>query len=193
MFAYCGNNLVNYADPTGNAYQGIFSQINYNEHDHTYGGLRENFYALPEETFLRKAEKYILNDDESVVLSAEDFAFYKGALVLKLPFMGKSAFSCGIIFMGSEIEDAATLCHEYGHYVHLSQIGFENYFTKAVVPSVIGFWAQVPQDKYYSLPWGYTADILGDANRTNYRTHHMYPKRLPYTGCTPCFLSDLGG
>ena len=40
MFAYCGNNPVNCGDPTGHAYQGIYSQINYNEHDHTYGGLR---------------------------------------------------------------------------------------------------------------------------------------------------------
>ena len=35
---------MNYSDPSGNAYQGISSQFNYNEHDHTYGGRRENFY-----------------------------------------------------------------------------------------------------------------------------------------------------
>ena len=46
MFAYCGNNPVTYSDPSGHAYQGIYSQINYNEYDHTYGGLRENFYSL---------------------------------------------------------------------------------------------------------------------------------------------------
>ena len=47
MFAYCGNNPVNYSDPSGHAYQGIYSQINYNEYEHMYGGLRENFYARP--------------------------------------------------------------------------------------------------------------------------------------------------
>ena len=46
MFAYCGNIPVNYSDPSGHAYQGIYSQINYNEYEHMYGGLRENFYCL---------------------------------------------------------------------------------------------------------------------------------------------------
>ncbi len=45
MFAYCGNNPVNYEDSSGTAYQGFYRQINYNEHDHTYGGHRENFYG----------------------------------------------------------------------------------------------------------------------------------------------------
>ena len=31
---------MSFFDPSGNAYQGIRSQINYNEYEHTYGGLR---------------------------------------------------------------------------------------------------------------------------------------------------------
>ena len=52
MFAYCGNNPVSYSDQTGNAYNGINSQFNYCEYEHTYGGLRENFYTLPDVNYL---------------------------------------------------------------------------------------------------------------------------------------------
>ena len=45
MFAYCGNNPICYSDPKGYAYKGIYSQINYCEYEHSYGGLRENYYA----------------------------------------------------------------------------------------------------------------------------------------------------
>lgn len=47
MFAYCANNPANYVDPLGHAYSAIKSQFYYNEYEHMYGGLRENFYDLP--------------------------------------------------------------------------------------------------------------------------------------------------
>ena len=47
MFAYCGNNPVTRFDYTGHVYNGIYAQFNYAEYEHTYGGLRSNFYALP--------------------------------------------------------------------------------------------------------------------------------------------------
>ena len=53
MFAYCTNNPVKRSDPKGYAYKGINSQINYNEHDHTYGGLRENFYAKTSQDYVQ--------------------------------------------------------------------------------------------------------------------------------------------
>ena len=60
MFAYCENNPVNCSDPSGNAYQGIYSQINYNEHDHTYGGRRENFYAGSSQAYVEPTGTVII-------------------------------------------------------------------------------------------------------------------------------------
>ena len=108
------------------------------------------------------------NEDEQVVLNAEYFAFYKGVPVVKLP-IGVNAFSFGVIFLGNEVRDSDTVQHEYGHSVHLSQIGIINYTTKAFLPSLLGFWSGVDYDKYYSQPWEYIAEVLGGVERTTYQ------------------------
>ena len=116
------------------------------------------------------ALNYILNDDESVVLEAEYLAFYKGVPVVKVPSMGMNAFSFGIVFMGNDVKyrsDAEdTVRHEYGHAVHYNQIGFKNYMVTVAIPSLIGYWSDVPTEYYYSQPWEYAADYWGGVKRT---------------------------
>jgi hypothetical protein len=111
---------------------------------------------------------FLSNTDPNVVLDADCFAYYKGVPVVKLP-IGVNAFSFGIIFLGDRVRDINTVRHEYGHSVHLSQIGFVNYTTKVFIPSLCGFWGVVQYEDYYSQPWEYIADVLGGVERTGYQ------------------------
>jgi hypothetical protein len=164
---------VNYSDPAGHAYQGIYSLINYNEHDHTYGGLRENFFTLPEETSVNVA-----NEDESVVLKSKSLSFYKGIPVIRMPFGGNVGFSAGVIFLGPGVTDngagIATLKHEYGHVVHLSEIGWESYTVWVLIPSIVNYHRGVGYDEYYSQVWEYIADVLGGVERMNGQQPYAY-------------------
>ena len=74
--------------------------------------------------------------------------------------MDNMAFSCGIIFMGPK-SSANLVRHEYGHIVHMWQIGPGDYITKVAMPSAASFWLN-PKNKYYeSQPWEYIAEVLG--------------------------------
>jgi hypothetical protein len=117
--------------------------------------------------FIDGVEDCLFNTDEQAVLDAEFFAFYKGVPVIKVP-NSRDAFSCGIIFIGDDVSDINTVKHEYGHYVHLTLVGIDNYVVRVVLPSVIGYASNVPYDVYYSQPWEYIAEILGGVNRNNY-------------------------
>ena len=161
MFAYCLNNPVIHADAGGNLPSGI---INPNAMTHNGGSIRPISDKERKERELRKQAKNLFNTSEEAVLYAQDFAFYKGVLYVKVP--GKSGFSFGMVFFGSEIDDINLVRHEYGHAVHLSHIGFVNYAKKAVIPSLCDYWEGVPYGRYYSEPQEYIADILGGAERT---------------------------
>ena len=183
MFAYCGNNPINRVDPSG-----YFHYI-YNE-----GGDKYEFmYGLAKASggggggcggwnpgvnvpklnlnAVDEAIAYICNTDEQVVLDADYLAFYKGVPVIKLP-IGTDAFSFGIIFMGNEVGNRSdakeTVMHEYGHNVHFRQIGLINYFIYVAVPSLIGYWTDIPYEKYYSQPYEYIADLFGNVDRQPY-------------------------
>ena len=153
MFAYCGNNPVNCYDPSGNAYQGIYSQINYSEFEHSYGGHRENGQLAPQEFHLglRKLESY------NVVS------------VIEVPFGKDSAFSFGAIFVGSNVSDnPELLAHEYGHILQLREIGTDKYLIYVVVPSVTCYALTscgiLSWDNYYDRPWELIADLYGREN-----------------------------
>jgi len=159
MFAYCNNNPVCYNDPTGylSAAAGIGNPNAMMRGGGCYnGGIIPDDERIADE--LERQARNLFNTNPEAVLQAESFAFYKGSLVMKLGFMGKSGFSLGVIFIGN---DASTtlLCHEYGHFAHLTQIGLANYLAKVVLPSAIGFWCDVPFNEYYSQPWEYIAEV----------------------------------
>ena len=61
--------------------------------------------------------------------------------------------------------------HEYGHYLHLRDIGVVKYACKVVLPSLIG--ATLSQldmldAYYYDLPWEHIADKYGGVSRAEY-------------------------
>ena len=165
MFAYCGNNPVNRYDPTGNRY----CQVSVKQAGDSSGSPRivqSNAPTISAEEIVRQE------------LQTNGYSRYKEALVVKVDFMGSSAASFGVIFMGTEIlydeEFPDLLNHEYGHYIHFQQIGPTNYFWTTAVPSLIGaglsYVSPTVRDNYYSLPWERVADYLGGVN-------HEY---LPY-------------
>ena len=107
----------------------------------------------------------LFNTDEQAVLEAKYFAMYKGVPVIKLP-IGTNAFSLGyVIVLGDKVSKTQSVRHEYGHSEHASRIGFVKYMRGAAIPSFISFWLGVDYENYYSLPWEYTADALGQVNR----------------------------
>ena len=72
-----------------------------------------------------------------------------------------TAFSFGVILTGPKPTDNL-LAHEYGHTVHLDQIGVVDYATKVAIPSAISFWLIRPNPYYESQPWEYIAEYFGN-------------------------------
>ena len=158
MFAYCNNNPVTYADPEGKLPSSI---INPSAMALDSGS---SLHPISDQERLQDQAKKLTNSSEEAVLAAEHYAFYKGALILKIS--GDDGFSYGIIFLGNNANDINLLKHEYGHFLHLCQIGFVNYTAKVLFPSLCDYWSDVPYSKYYSEPQEYIADVLGKTNRT---------------------------
>ena len=159
MFAYCNNNPVLFADATGHALFPCTVFINDGN-----GKISD-----PPDTE---------NNEALETLSEEGFTSYNGVPVIKLPFGGNVGFSAGAIFLGNGVkadaQGVATLMHEYGHVVHLSQIGWESYVIWVLIPSVTNFHRGVPYADYYSQPWEYIADTLGGVERTNGNQPYEY-------------------
>ena len=112
---------------------------------------------------VREIEELVNNTNPAVTqadLAANGYGFYRGRLVVKLDIMGRAAFSFGIIFTGPK-PSGNLLDHEYGHTVHLDQIGVVNYFTKVALPSIISFWIYNNNPYYESQPWEYIAEYFG--------------------------------
>lgn len=181
MFAYCGNDPVTNFDPAGSYYASAEERIT------TGCGGRGGIPVSPvkrpiqnteDDSKLNEVLDYIANEDEQVVLDAEYVAFYRGIPVVKLP-IGTDAFSLGMIFLGNDVgkrSDAIeTVRHEYGHAVHFSMAGPKSYIVNAFLPSVISFWfVDYKYGEYYSQPYEYIADILGQVNRINTITNQPY-------------------
>ena len=197
MFAYCLNNPIAFSDSGGTAAKislsaqtsiddapwrdaspggGGYPAANYS-HSVSYGSVEDKFYTviLYKKIINSDLYKFITNTDEKAVLQAEYFAFYNGVLVIKSDNPWGS-FSFGFILLnsasgGNPEEGIKTLRHEYGHYLHLRQIGVENYFSHVVVPSFTGAAMShlgLLNMNYYDLPWENIAEQLGEVNRDGY-------------------------
>ena len=174
MFAYCLNSPIAYTDAYGTAAQVCISadgRVNDSPwKDPAGGGSRNNITStnscgnVYDKFYVAKLLKYFMNSDEQAVLDAEYVAFYKGYLIVKLP-IGNNAFSYGIIFMGDEGLTVDDVRHEYGHSRHMSMIGIKAYTLTVAIPSLYSFWSQNFKGSYYSLPWEYIPEVLGDVNR----------------------------
>ncbi|MBR2335390.1 MAG: RHS repeat-associated core domain-containing protein [Clostridia bacterium] len=108
------------------------------------------------------------NNDEEKVLKSNYFSAYKCQLVIREDWAftdGRSA-SFVIMFLNKNETDINTVKHEYGHYIQLQLLGLRRYIQYVAIPSVNS--GHVPYDKYYSLPYEASADILGDVQRAGY-------------------------
>jgi hypothetical protein len=106
----------------------------------------------------------INNTDESKVIDSTFFSAYQGQVVIRLDVPGDRSFSFGIMVLDPDTADnrygAATVQHEYGHYIQLQAMDndYLRYFATVGLPSMT---SQVRGDANYSQPWEYTADMLG--------------------------------
>ena len=180
MFAYCQNNPANYFDPSGNAavvvchvdesipFGGGLGFLGIGGG----GGVGYTAAAASGVTVARKREK---SSEEAALDNLENYGvtLYKGAPVFAVDFLGDSAISIGVIIIGSDNlaknDFNQTLNHEYGHFIHMCQIGPRDYINKAGAQSFIfaGLTSsgKFNSDYYYDLPWERTADWLGRVER----------------------------
>ena len=180
MFAYCLNNPVAFEDDSGSAAKLCFSadgridDAPWRDHSPGGGGIPMGNYAsgndygsVSDKFYTVRALKYIMNTDESVVLDAEYFAFYKGHLVIRTN--GNRPGSFGILFITREtntrLDAADVVRHEYGHTQQLAQLGPAKYIFCIVIPSFFE-WGSDPV--YYRRPWEITADIYGGVQSRSY-------------------------
>ena len=174
MFAYCLNNPVNGCDPCGFCYH------NWDFWNDCAGcggkSIEDKWYDFI--TFCREVYSssldYVTNTDPQIAVDGGLIAFYKGALVINLPFEC-TAFSYGAIFLGSQYSSndygKAMLNHEYGHFLQLQEYGLFSYTSTVAIPSVICNIldrADLLSWTYYSSPWEYEADKFGGVTRSNY-------------------------
>ena len=176
MFAYCKNNPLNYADPSGNAaILTCTGEINLFIRDLSGffgagggggGGYAAAAVAGMADSIQRKKDYHFYNSNEELVLHRLEkygVAFYKGVLVIKTPF--DASFSYGFIGISKEQLDSATLKHEYGHAVQKKSMWWGKYIVNVVIPSItinlLDRQEKLPYD-YYSYPWEAEANVLGN-------------------------------
>lgn len=103
------------------------------------------------------------------------FARYRFAPVLVVRRLQDSAFCLGLIVLGKREYDrcqagrSETLNHEYGHFLQMLLLGLPVYLGLFAIPSFICYWTRWLEGHYYSLPWEYTADIMGKAKNAHDR------------------------
>ena len=177
MFAYCGNNAVNYCDFSG----ALASYACYGD-NHIFsdkvmmaGGSGGSIAATSKSASARVIANevaYINNTNESAVLDAENFAFYNGTLVIRhsSDFLTSWALG-GVILLNSNGVDRNTLKHEYGHILQEDDLGIVGYIQAVFIPSVVynvgSRFNKLMNDNYYNMPWEYDADIRGGAIRNH--------------------------
>ena len=184
MFTYCVNNPVLLCDPNGMASAACISNSfdDFSQPWKEKPGGGGSYYGrsssvshkpnLPEPKKLSFWE-FIFNEDEQVVLDAECFAFYKGVLVIKSNALGTGAASFGVIILGdgntATNGGIETVKHEYGHFVHYSELGSADYFLTTAIWSLWGAeltnQGVYPTKYYYDLPWERVADMYGGVER----------------------------
>ena len=166
MFAYCNNNPTGNSDTAGNLPRGI---LNPNPMGRDGGSSLRPISDLQR---LRKQAKKRSNSSEEAVLYAEDYAFYKGSLVVRHSDDFLTSWSLfGVIFLNTDVKSSETLKHEYGHFLQERQYGSIKYISTVFYPSATynGLSRLFPSlnHNYYNMPWEYDADMRGDVNRSH--------------------------
>ena len=178
MFAYCRNNPISRKDASGTHDMCI---INFNEDSNPFndlvspsggggGGKGSGFATRKNKGFIEKTVDFLTNSNEEVVLEAEHFAFYKGALVVyhSSEYLTSWAWG-GVIFLNRDSRNKTTLAHEYGHILREREYGTVKYTFSVFLPSSIyniaSRYNSTLYNNYYNMPWEYDAEVNGEVNR----------------------------
>jgi len=174
LYAYCNNNPVMYADPSGHlpwlilaavllftpvggtalqvaisalSYAGIAVASIFDE------DIRDNMNAIGWNPF---------NTNELETLRSSKVSFYKGVPVFRTTTERSGSFGAIFLTRNSVEND---LRHERGHNWQLMMMGIGTYGFTVGIPSPLklGPWAK--DNRYYYAPWETMADILGGINQ----------------------------
>ena len=168
MYAYCGNNPVINSDVSGNMC------VSDGDGNLTEGRKQALLAGYLREYQIQRDWKNfdIHNSDPEKVVQSYYFSAYKGIVYIKVP--GYFGLSFGVVFIGDEV-DAEIVKHEYGHTRQLFQMGAFSYLVNVAIPSVVGYVLKandvINETIYYSLPWEYQANILGQVNDDEFKYH----------------------
>ena len=181
MFAYCGNNPVNSLDPAGTICWAIFGDNHlFNPNmlaDFGGGGGSYDSGGVSTRGRTITLKEFLNTEDPAVVfehLEKYGMSYYKGVPVFQASLGDGGGFSFGIIILDDNYTNNRTgidtLNHEYGHRLHMDDIGVISYALTTVAPSLLhaGLANLGLVKNYYSLPWERIADMYGGVNRNNY-------------------------
>ena len=180
LYAYCGNNPVNYCDPSGHSFLLTLAILLFTP---IGGFLAQAMVSVAGYIFSASwaLTDYVVNNgegawkdmnsinwnpfntDEAATLNSSMVSFYKGVPVYRIPESSRSgSFGAILLTKGSVADD---LRHERGHNSQLMMMGLVNYGFTVGIPSPLelGPWAK--NKKYYYAPWETMADILGGVNQ----------------------------
>ena len=128
----------------------------------------------------KTSKSYVAGDysEELAVLRGETDT-YKGINV-HMVMPGNAGFSYGDIYMPANASDSYAdvlqLRHEYGHTVQFNNLGSVGYTIAVALPSVTCFAIDelgIVDLPYYSLPWEFEADRLGNVPSRSYNPDYF--------------------
>ncbi|MDE6016241.1 MAG: DNRLRE domain-containing protein [Acetatifactor sp.] len=152
LFAYCFNNPVNMADPSGHWPTFIKDKI-IQPIEKIYTGITEDINNFD-----------IHNTSEKKVLESNYFSSYKGVPTFRIEGQRSGSFGAMFISTSEPVDVEDIVQHEYGHTQQLKQLGAFKYALCIGLPS----WQKWGSGEYYDKPWEITADIYGGVES---RTH----------------------
>ena len=177
QYAYCENSPIMQSDPMGN-YAKDHKMVTYAPGTSSwrrpvYYEEKNAFLVFVKQMFDDCDNLNLSNKNPEAVFKANYFSCYKGKLVIIHSI--ENLASCSIfntIILSRNDRNTKLLNHEYGHSLQEEQLGTFNYLFFVAIPSVTYFCVSRDNKQlkniYYSMPWEYKADQMGQVNRDNY-------------------------